>query len=108
MLDVFASRLFIDRVEVMGVPTLQLVGDLDMHTSSALRHRIQDLRVQGHRRIGLDLGKVDYMDPKGVSTLVAEYEECRRTRRELVIHGTSGPVYETLSLLGLQHLLKAG
>lgn len=104
-MDTCTSRLFIDEVDVMGVPTLLVVGDLDTHTSSALRYRIQGLRRQGHHRIGLDLRLVQHLDPMGVSTLVTEHEECRRTRRSLVIHETSREVGKVLSLLGLEFLL---
>lgn len=108
MPDGLASSLYIDLLENEGVPILHLVGDLDMHTSTTLRHRLQGLMHRGHSRIGLDLRRVGSLDPIGVSALVAEHEECRRTRSELVVLDASSEVDRVLRHLGLDHLLLAG
>ena len=103
-MDIGASQLFIDEFESDGGITLRVVGDLDAQTSSALRYRLQELRRQGRRRIGLDLAHVDHLDSSGVSVLVAEYEECRRTRRSLAIEAVSGEVSKVLAFLGLNFM----
>lgn len=102
------SQLFIDEIQGTGMPVLLLVGDLDIHTSSAFGYRVRDLRRQGHQRIGLDLSLVEYVDPTGVSAIVREFEECRRTRRHLVILEASAGVRKVLGLLDLAHMLKVG
>lgn len=100
------SRLFIDEIESTGMPTLHLVGDMDMHTNWAFSYRMRELRHQGHQRIGLNLRHVEYVDSMGISALVAEYEECRSTRRHLVILEASQRLQKVLALLDLEHVLR--
>jgi len=99
------SHLYIDRFDTLGMPTLQLSGDLDLHTRRALEYRLQELRQGDHRRVGLDLRHIRYLDSLGVSTIVAAFEEYRRKRRELLIVEANTGVRKVLSLLDLEHML---
>ena len=58
---------------------LQVAGELDLHTSPALRDRISELIDAGTDRLAIDLEHVGFMDSSSLGILV---EALKRTRRE--------------------------
>ena len=53
------------------------VGSLDMATAPVLRAQIDELRKAGHRRVILDLRRLDFMDSTGLRLMLSLEAEAR-------------------------------
>ena len=74
-----------------------LLGD----DSAYLRKMIRSLLDEGHRRIVLNLGDVDYIDSSGIGELVSGYSAVRSQGGELKLLNLSRRVRDLLQLTKL-------
>lgn len=65
---------------VMGVH-----GDLDFYTAPALRQCLLDLIGQGHRRLVVDLDRVEFIDSAGLGAMIAGLKRLRDLDGDLEI-----------------------
>lgn len=60
---------------------LEIGGEIDVYTAPRLRERLTQVVAAGHRRIIVDLGRVEFLDSTGLGVLVGVH-------RRLKGHGT--------------------
>ena len=60
----------IDVIEVMGVKTIEVTGDIDMYSSHKLRDEIMCLIDKKVPTLHVDFKEVSYMDSSGIATFV--------------------------------------
>jgi anti-sigma B factor antagonist len=88
--------------EAGGVLVVDLSGRILLGDDSAyLRKMIRSLLDEGHRRIVLNLGDVDYIDSSGIGELVSGYSAVRSQGGELKLLNLSRRVRDLLQLTKL-------
>ncbi|MEU7481141.1 STAS domain-containing protein [Lentzea sp. NPDC042327] len=88
-----------------GVSTLLTVaGVLDKNGAERLLSRLDRLLDQGHRRLVLDLGGVEFCDSSGVSALVRGHARASSAAGGLRISEASPQVLKVLEISGLARM----
>jgi anti-sigma B factor antagonist len=80
---------------------LEVDGELDLHTSSALRDRLLALVDNGASRIAVDLSAVPFMDSSSLGVLVVGLKRLREHGGELALIGVAGSPRKVLSITGM-------
>jgi anti-sigma B factor antagonist len=80
---------------------LEVEGELDLHTSSALRDRLFALVDDGASRIAIDLSAVPFMDSSSLGVLVVGLKRLREHGGELALIGVAGSPRKVLSITGM-------
>jgi anti-anti-sigma factor len=97
--------LVVTTAESSGVSTLLTVaGVLDTDGAERLLSRIDRLLDQGHRRLVLDLGGVEFCDSSGVSALVRGHARASAAAGGLRIAEASPQVLRVLEISGLTRM----
>ena len=80
---------------------VEVAGELDLHTSPALRDQVLGLIEEGTGFLAIDLTKVDFMDSSSLGSLVACLKRLREHDGRLVLIGVTGSPKKVLGLTGL-------
>lgn len=90
----------IEREQVGGCPLLRVTGEVDLHTRRRLKDELEPLVSDpSHRKVGLDLGSVNFMDSSAASFLWETQRRMQRAGRELVVTDASPSVRRLCSML---------
>jgi anti-sigma B factor antagonist len=84
-----------------GWGIIEVQGEIDLHTSSQLRHAIVGLLERGQNRIVIDLRGVGFMDSSGLGVLVAGLKRAKERDGTLAVVFEEGSVQRVLSITGL-------
>ncbi|MEU6589614.1 STAS domain-containing protein [Streptomyces sp. NPDC046881] len=95
--------LSVTRSVVDGVTVVTVVGEVDHHTSGALRRALTPADPDGARTVA-DLSGVPFMDSSGINVLIAGHQAHAPTGW-LRLAGVRRPVLRTLEIVGLTPLL---
>jgi len=88
--------------QVDGVTVVALSGRITLDEGSAtLRKTVQELALQGSRRIVLNLGGVTGMDSTGIGELISAYTSLRNAGGELKLLNLTREVHELLRITKL-------
>jgi len=91
--------------EVGTATVVDLVGDITLHNSPAVRKALLDLlEVKRVVRTVVNLRAVKYIDSSGVASLVEALKASRDCRTALALYGLSTTVREVLELTRLLKL----
>ena len=85
---------------------VEVAGELDLHTSPALRDHVLGLIEEGTGFLALDLTKVDFMDSSSLGSLVACLKRLRERDGRLVLIGVTGSPKKVLGLTGLDRVFE--
>ncbi len=85
---------------------VEVAGELDLHTSPALRDHVFGLIEGGTGYLALDMTKVDFMDSSSLGSLVACLKRLRERDGRLVLIGVSGSPKKVLGLTGLDRVFE--
>jgi anti-sigma B factor antagonist len=88
-----------------GVAVLQLVGKLNMVSAGPLRKQIADLVEQGHSRVAIDLGEMEFLDSSGLGALISGLKSTRQAGGDLRIAAPNEQARLVLSLTGMERVL---
>jgi anti-sigma B factor antagonist len=83
---------------------VEVAGELDLHTSPALRDHVLGLIEDGTGFLALDMTKVEFMDSSSLGALVACLKRLREHDGRLVLIGASGSPKKVLGLTGLDRV----
>ncbi|HEY3323929.1 MAG TPA: STAS domain-containing protein [Planctomycetota bacterium] len=100
-----ANELTIER-EVLtdkGVLVLHLTGYLDAHTFDRFEGSLIDIFEEGHTKIVIDMGHVEYVSSAGTGVLIGAQSVARREGGDVILMGVTPDVREIFDLLGLTH-----
>lgn len=84
---------------------LQVAGELDLHTSPALRDGISEALDGGTHKLAIDLEHVGFMDSSSLGILVTALKRIRESNGELALVGVNGSPLKVLSLTGIDRLM---
>lgn len=97
--------LTIDSQRVGTWTVLRVSGELDLHTSPALRDSVSELLEAGTRRLAIDLEHVGFMDSSSLGILVMTLKRLRENDGDLVLVGVNGSPLKVLALTGIDRVL---
>jgi len=92
-------------VDDHGEITVVLGGDVDIATVGEVRRALAEAIEAAHRRVVVDLHRVEYLDSSGIKALVRANIRARVTGKELRVRGADGAVRRILELTGIDHVL---
>ena len=78
----------------------QLQGEIDLHSSGALRDKLLDL-LGGGQGVLVDFSKLEYIDSSGVAALVESYNFAKKKSVGFTIVGAQGGPLQVLELTRL-------
>ncbi len=84
---------------------VQLSGEIDHHSSNALRAQI-DAAIYAHlpQTLELDFGSVTFMDSSGIGLIMGRYKILQPLGGEIVLTATSPHIRRVLRLAGMERL----
>ena len=85
---------------------VEVAGELDLHTSPALRDQVLGLIEEGTGFLAIDLTKFDFMDSSSRGSLVACLKRLREHDGRLVLIGVTGSPKKVLGLTGLDRVFE--
>ena len=83
---------------------LQVAGEVDVYTGTALRDRISDLLDAGAHHLIVDLGRVDFIDSTGLGVLVGALNRARELGGSLQLVCAQERVLKLLRITGLDQV----
>ncbi len=95
------------RVEVRraeGGTVLALFGELDLASSPALEHELED--ISGEGLVIADLRELEFIDSTGLSVLVRAHRRAREHGSDFAVVKGPGQVHRLLSLTGVGERLR--
>jgi anti-sigma B factor antagonist len=84
---------------------LQVSGELDLHTSPALRDQVSELLEAGTIKLAIDLEHVGFMDSSSLGVVVMALKRIRERDGELALVGANGSPLKVLRLTGIDRLM---
>lgn len=84
---------------------LQVSGELDLHTSPALRDSVFELLEAGASRLAIDVEHVGFMDSSSLGILVMALKRIREKGGDLALVGVNGSPLKVLALTGIDRLM---
>jgi len=91
---------FSDLADGPPVCVLHLKGELDAHTAAELEAAFRKCLEDGHTRIVVNGGDLQYISSAGLGVFMAYIEEIREQGGDLKIAGLQPRVYNVFDLLG--------
>ena len=83
---------------------VEVAGELDLHTSPALRDHVLGLIEEGTGFLAIDMTKVEFMDSSSLGAMVACLKRLREREGRLVLVGGHGSPKKVLGLTGLDRV----
>jgi len=99
-----AAGVTFTRADTEDECILAVHGDLDIAVSAALRHSLDRLLDVGHKRAGVDLSGVVFMDSSALSVLVHAHERARKQGQRLELLYPSAACAKVLNITGLDRV----
>lgn len=86
---------------------VKVKGDIDLHSSPALREAILDLfQNRGQTKVVLNLGEVQYVDSSGIASLVEGLQEAKKKNGRFVLVGLNDGPRHVLELTRLLNVFE--
>jgi anti-sigma B factor antagonist len=84
---------------------VEIRGELDLHTSTALRDRLTELTADGPTFVALDLSGVPFMDSSSLGVVVTALKRLRERGGDLALLGASGSPAKVLAITGMDQVI---
>jgi len=89
-----------------GSAVVKVTGRVDSDTAPDLDDTLGQLQREGHQRIVLDLGGVDFLSSAGLRAIVKAYQTAGKSGGDVRLGPISHPVEVVLHTLGFDKTLK--
>lgn len=90
-----------------GEMTVELTGEIDHHTASHLRMRVDSALMQNRPdRLVLDFSGVTFMDSSGVGLVLGRYKKTNEMNCRLAVSGLNARDMKMMKMSGLQQLIE--
>jgi anti-anti-sigma factor len=89
-----------------GKSLLRASGEIDLATVEQLDMAVSQVLEEGHHEIVIDLTGVSFMDSSGIRSLLHNSERINEAGGKLGIVLSGGPVARTLSVTGVDGILR--
>lgn len=98
--------LRLDVSERDGWSVLTVGGEVDVATAPRLREQLLRLVSDGHHRIVVDLGEVDFIDSTGLGVLIGALKRVRAHDGDLALVCTENRVLKVFEITGLDRVFR--
>jgi anti-sigma B factor antagonist len=88
-----------------GAVIVEVVGQIDLGTSPALRKTLFD-SLKGTQRLAINLMAVKYIDSSGIASLLEVLKEARKSEKRIILFGLTGAVLQVLELTRLTRVFE--
>ncbi len=85
---------------------IDLIGELDAHTSLILEKELLDLINQGQTKIILNFSELKYISSAGLGVFMGCIDDIRSKNGDLKFSNLSDKIFEVFDLLGFPHLFE--
>ena len=85
---------------------VEVAGELDLHTSPALRDHVLGLIDDGTGFLAIDMTKVEFMDSSSLGALVSCLKRLRDHDGRFILVGVTGSPRKVLGLTGLDRVFE--
>ncbi len=85
---------------------IDLIGELDAHTSLKLEKHLQDEISNDHTKIILNFADLKYISSAGLGVFMGFIDEIRSKEGDLKFINLSDKIFEVFDLLGFPHLFE--
>jgi anti-sigma B factor antagonist len=92
--------------EVKGVQVIEIAGRMDGELATEVGMALDEVLSQGHEKLVLDLGSVDYISSPGLREIVRAYKRAQANGGDLRIANPSERVMDVFKLAGLDTTLR--
>lgn len=89
-----------------GVAVLAADGRINLVTAPELRREVESVIGEGHTRVVLDLGAVEFIDSSGLGALVGGLKTARTAGGDLRLAAATEQVVSVLRLTNLDRILR--
>lgn len=89
-----------------GATVVTPTGDVDLHSSPAMREKLKKAAMTKPARLVVDLSAVPYMDSSGVATLIEAMQIARRQSTALVLCGLQDRVRSMFQIAKLEQVFR--
>jgi len=96
----------IEKTSNGGVDVLAISGEFDCRTAGRFDREIESLVERFHKRIVLDLSRVDFMDSAALTRLIHTQRRLRPLEGEMVIAGPAPAIQSTIKTAGVDRLIR--
>lgn len=97
--------IHIKRLQDNGTDTIAIIGEIDASSSIELDLAIAKSVGEGHKKILVDCGGLEYISSAGLGVFMSYIEEFNDNDIKMVLYGMSQKVFNTFEILGLNELL---
>lgn len=84
---------------------LVVEGEIDVCAAPALREELGSLAAEGHERVVVDCGGIDFINSTGVGVLVETSERISGSGGELVLRGLRPKARRVFEMAGVSRVL---
>jgi anti-sigma B factor antagonist len=98
--------LRLDVSERDGWSVLTVGGEVDVATAPRLREQLLRLVSDGHHRIVVDLGEVDFIDSTGLGVLIGALKRVRAHDGDLALVCTENRILKVFEITGLDRVFR--
>lgn len=88
--------------------TCRLSGELDASNAATLRTQLEAVVADGHTRLVLDVGELEFIDSTGLRAIVLVDETCREAGGALILHEPTEVVRRVLRIAGVDEHFGVG
>jgi len=92
--------------EIKGIQVIEITGRMDGELAARMGQALDEVLSQGHDRLVLDLGSVDYISSPGLREIVRAYKRAQAGGGDLRIANPSDRVLDVFKLAGLDTTLR--
>ncbi len=96
----------LEEADVDGVHVVALHGDLDIDSAPQVCACLDEARLNGERKILLDLSDMSFCDSQGLRALIEEQKEMRVAGKRFGIVEPSEEAMRILEILGVREFLR--
>jgi anti-sigma B factor antagonist len=89
-----------------GDGTVIASGEIDLHTAPKLWEALAPLIEHGHRRVVLDLARVEFIDSSGISVIIRAYKQLAPNGGTLILRSAQPQARKLFDLTRLTDLIQ--
>lgn len=97
--------IHIKRIQEDGADVIVIIGEIDASSSIELDLAIAKSVGEGHTKVLVDCGALEYISSAGLGVFMSYIEEFNDKNIKMVLFGMSDRVANTFQILGLNELL---
>ena len=94
------------KTKAPDIQWIDLVGDLDFHSTPQLRQELAKLVEGKIRKFLVDLKKVSYIDSSGLATFVELFQKMKKGGGKLILFNLAQPVRSVFEIAKLDSIFQ--